>query len=269
MIYYNIFDSDKRPEAARRVPHRAGLILSVGLHLCLVLALIVAGWRATEAPAEPTPLEVVFATVAAAEAASPPSDPAPPDVSPPDTPPPVPQEEPVVRPVEPPSPEPPPSSPPVTQIAPDVPPPKPRNEPRPVVGPAPRPAPRPAVVKPRATAAAAPTTESSPATPLPSALVSPEVAAIWRGSLSAWLQSHKRYPAEARRRGDEGRVAVKFTVDRQGHVLDAVVAQSSGSAILDEAVLTMLRDAVVPEFPPGMTQERMTLTVQLRYSLQP
>jgi protein TonB len=268
MIYYNIFDGDKRLEAARHVPHRAGIILSLGLHLCLVLALIVAGWRTTEAPAEPAPLEVVFVTEAAAEAASPPSDPAPPDVLPPDTPPPVPQKVQVAPPVEPPSPELPPSSP-VTQIAPDVPPPKPRNEPRSVLGPAPRPAPRPAVVKPRATASAAPTTESSPAAPPPSALASPEVLSIWRGSLSAWLQSHKRYPAEARRRGDEGRVAVRFTVDRQGHVLEAVVAQSGGSAILDEAVLAMLRDAVVPEFPPGMTQERVTLTVQIRYSLQP
>jgi periplasmic protein TonB len=95
------------------------------------------------------------------------------------------------------------------------------------------------------------------------------VVAGWREALGAWLAAHKTYPEDARRRGEEGRAAVHFTMDRSGRVLDVELSQSSGSAILDEAARAMLRGATLPPLPPTMTQEQITVTVTIRYALAP
>jgi len=96
----------------------------------------------------------------------------------------------------------------------------------------------------------------------------PVVAPSWQSALGAWLESHKSYPDEARRRGEQGRAIVRFKVDRSGLVLDSQIISGTGSAILDEAVERMLRGARVPAFPPGMDQEQITVTVQLHYKLE-
>ena len=95
-----------------------------------------------------------------------------------------------------------------------------------------------------------------------------EINADWRGALDTWLRGHRHYPEEARRRGDQGLVLVHFSIDRQGHVSDAELVRGSGSALLDDAVLAMLRNAVVPAFPAGMAQDRVALTVQIRFALE-
>jgi len=101
------------------------------------------------------------------------------------------------------------------------------------------------------------------------AITPPAAVAGWREALSAWLAAHRNYPEDARRRGDEGRAAVRFTMDRSGRVLEVELSQSSGSAILDEAARTMLRGATLPPLPATMTQERITVTVTIRYALAP
>ena len=50
--------------------------------------------------------------------------------------------------------------------------------------------------------------------------------------------------------------------------MDAVVVGTSGSALLDEAALGLLRQATVPPFPATMTQPRITITTAIRYSLR-
>jgi protein TonB len=90
----------------------------------------------------------------------------------------------------------------------------------------------------------------------------------WRGSVASWLVAHKSYPEEARQRGEEGRVVVRFTVDRSGHVIDAAIVGGSGSERLDAATLALLRAAILPAFPPSMTQARTTITTSMRYSLR-
>lgn len=124
----------------------------------------------------------------------------------------------------------------------------------------------------------APVTDPSPqvgghapaaANPLvPAAAFGPEVTAGWRGAVSAWLQSHKTYPDEARQRSEEGSALVRFTVDRSGRVLEFAVLRGTGSASLNAAVERMLTNAQLPAFPSTMTQERTTVTVQVRYALQ-
>ena len=104
----------------------------------------------------------------------------------------------------------------------------------------------------------------------PTAAVSPATASAlpsgaWRGAFAAWVQSRKRYPDEARRQGTEGIVGVRFTVARDGQVLDAQVVQGSGSTLLDQAALAMFRGARAPQFPADMAQQQVSITVAVRY----
>ena len=72
----------------------------------------------------------------------------------------------------------------------------------------------------------------------------------------------------ARRNGDQGRVVVHFTVDREGRVLDVALVQSSGSQVLDEAAETLLRGARLPPFPSGMAQNQVAITLPIHYALE-
>jgi protein TonB len=93
------------------------------------------------------------------------------------------------------------------------------------------------------------------------------VASEWQRSLATWLAAHKTYPDEARRRGTEGNVVLRFTVDRSGRVVDVVLVHSAGSSMLDAAAEAMVRNAMLPPFTAGMSQDTVTITVQIRYAL--
>jgi periplasmic protein TonB len=115
--------------------------------------------------------------------------------------------------------------------------------------------------------AAAPQTATA-ATPVPAPVPSPEASAGYRALLSAWLESHKRYPESARERGEEGHAILRFQVDRSGRVLDYSVTSTSGYADLDQAVEEMMRGATLPPFPAGMPQPRIEVSVTIRFSLR-
>jgi protein TonB len=194
--------------------------------------------------------------------------------------------------VEPPPPEPeppPPLPPPEEPVAAAEPPPPPIEAPAPVIEPPPPPTPRKPVVKPPpkpaqhrpekpqaslapqptqpAPAAVAPPQTAYAPTPAPAPVPSAEVSPGYRALLSAWLESHKRYPDAARQRGEEGRAVLRFAIDRSGRVLASAVAQSSGYPDLDASLEEMMRDAVLPPFPAGMTQPRIDVSVTIRFSL--
>ena len=194
-----------------------------------------------EPPPEPSP---------PAQVAEPPPEPPPPPqaAEPPPEPPPPPQ-------VAEPSPEP------VAVVPPPMPPPL-KPEPRPA--PAHRARPTPAIHAPPAlptpampqvqTALAAPAIVPSAVPPQAPAPAATDATASWRSALAGWLKSHKTYPEMARVNGDQGRVVVHFTVDRDGRVLDVALVQSSGSQILDDAAEALLRGARLPAFPTAMPQ---------------
>lgn len=120
-----------------------------------------------------------------------------------------------------------------------------------------------------APAPAALRTAPAGAVPAPTAraaqnIISPE----WRSALSNWLQAHKTYPDEARQRGDQGSATVRFTVGHDGHVQELRVLSATGSAILNSAVDRLLRGAHLPAFPPGMDQAKVTVTLQIHYTLE-
>ncbi len=90
----------------------------------------------------------------------------------------------------------------------------------------------------------------------------------WMDRVSRWLLDHRSYPEAARRHGRQGTVVVRFAVDRQGHVLTASLVQASGSALLDEAALALVRYADLPPFPSDMVSGQAVLTAPIRYQLE-
>lgn len=199
-------------------------------------------------------------------AEAPPSEPAapPPVVEPTPAPPPEasPPEPPPPENVPPPVPEPPP--PPAAEVLPTPPKPKP---PVAVTHPL-----RPPSVPRVAPAEAAPLPPAEhPIETQPSAAAppsSPSAPADWQGALNAWIRTHKSYPLLARRRGEQGVVTLRFTVRRDGEVGQVTLVRGSGSAVLDEAAMSLLRRAHVPAFTGDMTQDDITVTVGLNYRLE-
>jgi periplasmic protein TonB len=220
---------------------RAALPLSAAGHAAIIgLLLLLPGMM----PAPPkidltNAVEVVFAP------------PTPPPVT---AQPPAPEPPPVVE-----QPPPPPPAPPVAQAEPP-PPPKPAPKPRPKpVQPVDRP--------PQEMALPLPTAPAPRVASLPPPVQAPVISADYRAMLSNWLESHKRYPEDARQRGEEGRAVLRFRIDRSGRVLDYAVVSSTGYGDLDAAVESMMRGATLPPFPASMTAPEIEVSVTIRFGL--
>ncbi len=282
MICYNVPECDapqvvvaSRYPRTRGSPRRSGkFVVSLLLHIAVGFVVALGLSRRVPTRSEPEqPIEIVFQTPSVPTLDEPQTSPVEAAPTPPEMPPPLEPQE-TAPPVLPPSPPQPqveeaPSPPPVpTPVAPLVepaaeapkPPPKPspppmRPQPRPIVRA--RPAPLPAL-------SAAPTPAPAPTAANPPAAT---VSAAWQQQLAAWLAAHKRYPEEARRQGIQGSVMLRFAVDRSGRVTEVSVAHGSGSPILDAAADAMLRNAALPPFPETMSQNRIEVSVQVRFGL--
>jgi periplasmic protein TonB len=95
----------------------------------------------------------------------------------------------------------------------------------------------------------------------------PMVTAGYRNTLARWFATHKRYPASARERGAEGQAVLRFRVDRSGRVIKFSIVRSTGHRDLDAAVEAMMRDAVLPPFPPDMAARDIEVSVAVRFRL--
>jgi periplasmic protein TonB len=110
---------------------------------------------------------------------------------------------------------------------------------------------------------------STPPAGAPSAAASQIISPSWEEALSDWINAHKFYPELAQQRGQQGTVSLRFTVQRDGHVIGVALTQSSGSSILDAAAERLLRDARVPPLPADISQPQITVTIPIRYLLEP
>jgi protein TonB len=98
---------------------------------------------------------------------------------------------------------------------------------------------------------------------------SSQVSATWETSLVKRLNQFKRYPGDAQSRGVEGVVLLSFSVDRAGRVLSHQIVKSSGHPELDAEVTSMIERAQpLPAFPASMTDNKLDLTVPIRFSLR-
>lgn len=96
--------------------------------------------------------------------------------------------------------------------------------------------------------------------------VSSASPARWQSRLMAHLERRKRYPADAKRRGERGIVYVRFRIDDNGNVQSVSLARSSGYPALDNEVLSLVRRASpVPAPPPGVNK---TVTAPVRFNVR-
>jgi periplasmic protein TonB len=83
--------------------------------------------------------------------------------------------------------------------------------------------------------------------------------------LGAFIEENKVYPEAARRRGTRGTVYLSLSVGSGGELIAIKSVKSSGSKLLDEAALKLLRLAFPLKEPPG---RRLDLVLAIRYDLK-
>jgi periplasmic protein TonB len=76
------------------------------------------------------------------------------------------------------------------------------------------------------------------------------VKATWRDALIRHLERSVDYPETARFLGQQGKVHVRFRVDRSGHVISSHIVKSAGARRLDREVLALLARADPMPVPP-------------------
>ena len=150
--------------------------------------------------------------------------------------------------------------------------PVPESQPKTVDQPPPPPDTSEAVMEPQEPPPPQPVQETRPPSPAVPARVkggAPRIAPSWQTELVRRLEQYKRYPSDAQSRGVEGVVMLNFSVDRNGRVLAHEIVRSSGHPELDKEVVSMIERAQpLPPFPPSMPEDKLDLTVPIRFSLR-
>jgi TonB family protein len=89
----------------------------------------------------------------------------------------------------------------------------------------------------------------------------------WERLFADWVNRHKYYPDQAAANGEEGTVAVRITVDRNGRVSSVSLLERSGSQWLDAALEALFRGQNLPPLPADFNEAEATLNVQMHYVL--
>jgi periplasmic protein TonB len=106
-----------------------------------------------------------------------------------------------------------------------------------------------------------PPREDVPAAP-PRPVQARAVLLTWRNQIVTILEHNKRYPAEARARGEQGVTRLAFSIDSRGRLLSSRVVASSGSAVLDAETLALVQRAQpYPPPPPELAGSELTVPV--------
>lgn len=68
--------------------------------------------------------------------------------------------------------------------------------------------------------------------------------------------------------GRNGKVVVLMNIAPEGHIINIIVTESSGSDILDEAAAAAVKKAPIPPFPEHWTLQRLNLFAQFEYNFE-
>lgn len=110
---------------------------------------------------------------------------------------------------------------------------------------------------------------AAPVDAMPVNPASQQAMVSWRDQLLGQLNRAKRYPPHARSRRQEGVSYLRFSMDRQGKVLQASLEHSSGHTILDQETLAMIRRAEPLIIPPAdVSGEVIELVVPVAFFLK-
>ena len=95
------------------------------------------------------------------------------------------------------------------------------------------------------------------------------IVARYAGQLKGRLEESMHYPRAARLAGQEGKVVVRFVIDRNGRVLSIVLEKASGHAILDRETVEMIeRGEPFPVIPAEMSGDGLELRVPVVYKIR-
>lgn len=98
--------------------------------------------------------------------------------------------------------------------------------------------------------------------------VSKDPTMTYIARIRMWLGTHKYYPQAARTSGAQGIVRLYLIVDRKGNVLNVAVAESSGSSILDQAAMDMVkRSEPLPAMTKNMLRTRLEIILPVQFTL--
>ncbi len=96
-----------------------------------------------------------------------------------------------------------------------------------------------------------------------------EATLTWHKSLVLHLNKHKKYPHDARKKGEEGTAAVSFKLDRSGKVISAHLDKSSGSDLLDKEALEVLnRASPFPQPPSDVPDVSISLSLPIQFRIR-
>lgn len=96
----------------------------------------------------------------------------------------------------------------------------------------------------------------------------PGTSRSYAAKVRSWLYAHKIYPRRARMLREEGRVQVRFVIDRTGMLLEGAIVQGSGNSVLDDEAEAMLRRASpYPSAPAELPGERIEFTAPIIFTL--
>lgn len=96
----------------------------------------------------------------------------------------------------------------------------------------------------------------------------PGTSRSYAAKVRSWLYAHKIYPRRARMRREEGRVQVRFVLDRAGMLLEGAIVEGSGNTVLDDEAEAMLRRASpYPRAPAELPGERIEFTAPIIFTL--
>ena len=83
------------------------------------------------------------------------------------------------------------------------------------------------------------------------------------------LESHKRYPRVAERNGLNGRVVLRFTVRRDGEVLNPEVVEVEGhDSFRKSALQALTRVGQLPRFPDEIRRRELLVEVPIAYKIE-
>lgn len=82
------------------------------------------------------------------------------------------------------------------------------------------------------------------------------------------IEDHKVYPAQARLRGQQGEVEIRFRIDRHGHTRKVTLAHGSHSDVLNRESMNLVRNLSLPAPPEALLGDTpIAVTIPIRYRL--
>ncbi len=98
-------------------------------------------------------------------------------------------------------------------------------------------------------------------------IASPGADGDYMELLSNYVETHKYYPEQAGRNGEQGTATIKALITRDGTVKDVRLEESSEYRMLDVALMSMFRNKHLPPFPDDMKENEREFTITMTYEI--